>query len=137
MFPWKVHFSYYGLILERVYEVTSMTTKPSREFDTEIGLYSYTKLPLPYYSFGIKQVSLAERGHAMVASPEKALCDKIISTGGVIFRGLNNVRSYLFEDLRIDEESLRKLDTATMSTWLTKTPKKTSLEMLISFIQDL
>lgn len=40
--------SYYGLIPERVYETSSMTTKASRSFNTAMGLFTYTRLPLPY-----------------------------------------------------------------------------------------
>ena len=50
--------SFYGLIPGRVYEITSMTTKATREFDTPIGLFTYTHLPLPYYAFGFNTVQL-------------------------------------------------------------------------------
>ncbi|MES2416754.1 MAG: hypothetical protein V4541_01130 [Bacteroidota bacterium] len=38
--------AHYGLIPEKVFSVISMTTKASRKFQTSIGLYTYTNLPL-------------------------------------------------------------------------------------------
>jgi predicted transcriptional regulator of viral defense system len=74
--------SYHGLIPERVYETASMTTKTSKEFNTPAGLFTYTHLPLPYYAFGLNMVKLSPEQFAIIASPEKALCDKIVSTSG-------------------------------------------------------
>jgi predicted transcriptional regulator of viral defense system len=64
--------SFHGLIPERVYAITSMTTKASREFDTLIGLFTYLHLPLPYYAFGINIVQLTNEQYAMISCPEKA-----------------------------------------------------------------
>src|SRR4051812_41377652 len=46
--------SHHGLIPERVYEIASMTTQAPRKFNTSLGLFTYTRLPLPYYAFGIR-----------------------------------------------------------------------------------
>jgi hypothetical protein len=129
--------SYYGLIPERVFEVASMTTKSSRMFNTPMGIFSFTHLPLPYYAFGVRQVRLANEQYAMVASPEKALFDKIVTTSGIVLRSQKNAMSYLVDDLRIDEESLKALDTGIMSAWLPECPKKESLSMAIKMIQRL
>ena len=45
--------SYHAFIPERVYELTSMTTKASRRFQTPMGVFTYIRLSLPYYSYGI------------------------------------------------------------------------------------
>jgi hypothetical protein len=129
--------SYYGLIPERVYEVSSMTTKASRTFGTPMGLFSYTRLPLPYYSFGIRQVSLADDQYAMMASPEKALFDKVVTTSGVLLRSVKDATSYLLDDLRMDEDSLKGFDTKAMLTWLPDVPKKDSLSTIIKMIDGL
>src|SRR6185503_4405194 len=42
--------SYHGLIPERVYATTSMTTKAARQYQTPLGTFTYTRLSLPYYS---------------------------------------------------------------------------------------
>ncbi|MDO8316331.1 MAG: hypothetical protein Q7T12_02295 [Flavobacterium sp.] len=129
--------SHYGLIPERVYAVTSMTTKPSKDFRTSIGLYSYSYLPLPYYAFGINNVKLQENQKVMMASPEKALTDKIVTTPGVILRSINNAQNYVFENLRMEQSDLKDFDTTQMRSWLSDAPKKESLEILIKMMEKL
>ena len=73
----------------------------------------------------------------MIASPEKALFDKIAVTAGVVFRSRKSTMSYLLEDLRIDEDRLKSFDTTQMSSWQPDAPKKDSLSMLINTIKSL
>jgi hypothetical protein len=129
--------SYYGLIPERVYEISSGTTKTSRKFTTPIGTFSYTHLALPYYAFGIRQIELSGEQYAMIASPEKALFDKVITTAGVVLRSKKDAMSYLTEDLRMDEDNLMSFDTLAMSSWLSNSPKRESLGMIINVISSL
>jgi hypothetical protein len=126
--------SYHGLIPERVYEITSMTTKISRQFDTPMGLFSYTHLPLPYYSFGITQAKLSDQQWALVASPEKALCDKISATAGLLLRSLAQARAYLIESLRMEEQRVKALNSQVIISWLPDAPKKESLSILAKMI---
>ncbi|MDB5025940.1 MAG: hypothetical protein JWP78_3695 [Mucilaginibacter sp.] len=129
--------SYYGLIPERVYTITSMTTKASREFSTPIGLFTYVHLPLPYYSFGLNMVELSNEQFAIIATPEKALCDKIISTSGLILRSASYARNYLVNDLRMEEDALKEFNTKMMNGWLSDAPKRGSLQMIIKMINSL
>lgn len=129
--------SHYGLIPERVYERTSVTTKHSKKFDTPVGIFSYTHLPLPYYSFGIASIEIAPRQRVLIASAEKALCDKIITTSGVDFRSKKGVITYMENDLRIDLEHLQELNLSEMDTWLEAAPKRNSLSLLIETIRQL
>ncbi len=129
--------SFHGLIPERVYSVTSMTTKASRAFDTPIGLFTYIQLPLPYYAFGINMVGLTNAQYAMIASPEKAICDKIINTSGLILRSISSAGNYLLDNLRMDEEILKALNTQMMREWLPDAPKKESLNFVITLIESL
>ncbi|WP_229216583.1 hypothetical protein [Dyadobacter sp. 3J3] len=129
--------SYYGLIPEQVFEISSATTKASRQFNTLSGTFSYTRLLLPYYSFGIRQVQIAENQNILIASPEKALFDKVINTTGLKLRSKTLAGDYLIENLRMDEDQLRHLDTETMETWLEDSPKRESLTMIISVIRTL
>ncbi|MDB5012065.1 MAG: hypothetical protein JWQ25_267 [Daejeonella sp.] len=132
-----IALSYHGLIPERVYEISSMTIKASRDFKTPIGFFSYTRLPLPYYSFGIQHAKFSDDQYAMVASPEKALFDKVVATAGLILRSKKSALNYLLEDLRIDEENLKQLDTIAMSEWLANAPKNESLSIIINAIKTL
>lgn len=129
--------SHHGLIPEKVFAVTSMTTKASRKFQTSIGLYSYTNLPLPYYAFGLASVSLSKDQQAIMAIPEKALCDKIATTAGITLRSQSSARDYVFGNLRMEEEDLAKFDLNAMLSWLENAPKRESLEMLIKMIEKI
>jgi len=128
--------SHHGFIPERVYETTSVTTKASRTFSTPLGVYSYTRLPLPYYSYGIESLEIDRQQRALIATPEKALFDKIVTTAGVIFRSKASVLSYMEDDLRIDIDMLKTLDLSTMESWISTAPKKESLAMLIKTIRQ-
>lgn len=129
--------SYYGLIPEKVFEISSATTKASRQFDTLSGTFRYIRLPLPYYSFGIRQVQIEESQNTLIASPEKALFDKVINTSGLKLRSKTLAGDYLLENLRMDEDQLRHLNTETMETWLEDSPKQESLTMIIKVIRTL
>lgn len=129
--------AYWGYIPERVYEISSATTKTAKVYTTAAGRFSYFKVPLPYYSFGITRVVLSDRQAVMFATPEKALCDKIIFTPGVLLRSEKQTREFLTDDLRIDEEMLQQLETETIASWISDAPKKTSLRMLVKTLEQL
>lgn len=129
--------SYWGLIPERTYEVSSVTLKTSKLYRTPIGRFSYQYVASPYYSFGLQSVQLKEQQTAIIASREKALCDKIILTTGVFLRSIRQTKDFLIEDLRIDEENLLNLDITVMKTWLDDAPKRSSITMLIKTLESL
>lgn len=129
--------SYWGMIPERVYEVSSVTLKTSQIYTTPIGRFSFRHLAAPYYSFGIRSIVLGPQQVALVASPEKAVCDKIVLTPGVLFRSIGQVRDFLLDDMRMDEEMLGRLDVSVISSWIEDAPKKNSLTMLVKMLETL
>jgi predicted transcriptional regulator of viral defense system len=129
--------SYWGLIPERVYEISSVTLKTSKKYTNNLGRFSFQYLGSPYYSFGIESIRLTELQTALIASKEKALCDKIITTSGVQLRSVQQTIDFLTNDLRIDEEQLSLLDTHKIATWIEDAPKKNSLQMLIKALNTL
>ncbi len=129
--------SHWGLIPERVYEISSITTSKSKTYKTAVGRFSYKYMPLPYYSFGIKQVALTKKQTVLIASPEKALCDKIITTSGVLLRSVKQTVELLTEDFRIDKEMLHNLDATAISGWLKDAPKANSLVILVKTLKSL
>jgi hypothetical protein len=129
--------SYWGMIPERVYEVSSVTTKLSKIYTTPVGRFSYSHLPLPYYALGIQQTKLTDKQNVLLASPEKALCDKVVTTSGILLRSKKQVSDFLLEDLRISEERLKSLNVEEIKSWLPVAPKKSSLEILINTISEL
>jgi predicted transcriptional regulator of viral defense system len=86
--------SYYGLIPERVYEITSATIRASKRFATPGGSFSFIRLPLPYYSFGIQSLEIVREQHILIASPEKALFDKIATIRGIHVRSVTSAGDF-------------------------------------------
>jgi hypothetical protein len=129
--------SHWGLIPEHVYEISSVTVCNSKTYTTSAGRFSYTHLTSPYYSFGIQQLQLTKRQTVLIASPEKALCDKIIITSGLLFRSSKQVMAFLLEDLRIDRAALHNLNHQEISQWIIDAPKKNSLNTLVKTLQQL
>jgi hypothetical protein len=101
---------YYGMIPERVEAMTSVTTGRSRRFMTPLGLFSYRNIPIPAYQIGMTRIEYDETTAFLMATPEKALCDKIRNDPNAGLRSLNDMRLYLVEGLRIDESSLADLN---------------------------
>ena len=100
---------WYGLIPERVFRIQSMTVKHSRRFENSLGVFDYTCVPMNYFHIGIRQEQ-TEDGSFIIASPEKALCDLVISTSGVNLRYVSQARVFLEEDLRLNMEAFLNLD---------------------------
>lgn len=65
--------AHYGIIPETVYTITSITSKPTREFETPKGVFSYQKVKQKLFTGYVpKQV---EGNVVLFAEPEKALVD--------------------------------------------------------------
>lgn len=102
--------SYYGLIPEAVYTVTSITNKRHKAFATPVGNFTYTYLATSKYSIGIQLKTLPSDVNILIASPEKAFCDLIsLSIKNVHIMNEEAVADFLFNDLRIDEEAFKQL----------------------------
>ncbi|MEE4115575.1 MAG: hypothetical protein V2I37_05375 [Marinilabiliaceae bacterium] len=129
--------SYWNMIPERAYEISSVTIKTSKIYKTPVGRFSYQQLKIPYYSYGIKNIEYSPKQTMLVASPEKALCDKVVLTPKIILRSIKQTQEFLLEDLRMDSEVLSTLDTELMELWIENAPKKSSLKMLIKTIIEL
>lgn len=102
--------SYYGIIPERVEAVTSVTTGRAKQFATNIGLFKYRTIPLNAYHIGVDRVEIDAGRAFLIASPEKALADKIYDDRGTGIRTQKEMGKYLLEQLRIDESLLNKMD---------------------------
>ena len=98
--------SYYGMIPETPAVVTSVAMGRSRRFTTEFGIFSYRYCRSRAYSVGVTAVGEGQN-RFLIATPDKALFDKIASDSR--FDG-TDPESYLLEDLRLDEDALRRLN---------------------------
>lgn len=101
--------SRYGLIPEAVYTFTSATfdKKKAKKYVTPFGTFTYRDVPTYAYPFGIR-IEMEGTYFYQIASPEKALCDKLYSISPV--RNKKELQSLLFDDLRIDETEFAKLN---------------------------
>ncbi|HNL56769.1 MAG TPA: hypothetical protein PKK35_03915 [Chitinophagales bacterium] len=129
--------SYWGMIPERVYEVSSATLKTSKRYTTPLSRFSYLHLSAPYYSFGVRSVRLTEQQTALIASTEKAVCDMIVLTAGVLLRSIRQTQDFLLDDMRMDEAALRTLNVSEIRSWVEDAPKSQSLSMLVKTLESL
>lgn len=106
--------SYYDMIPERVSEITSATSKNPKLFDTPIGRFSYKKVPLDAYSLGVDWIYDEKEGGKFIATPEKALCDKIRYDRGIGTLSDKQMVEYLNYDLRLDVQ--KNLDNILIQT---------------------
>lgn len=100
---------WYGLIPERVYRITSVTTKRTQSFETPIGVFDYYQVKGNYFRIGIRTVK-EDTVCFLIASPEKALCDLILFDTYVPNRSIKRLRQYLEEDMRFDMDELSHFD---------------------------
>jgi predicted transcriptional regulator of viral defense system len=101
--------SYHGFIPERVEVVTSVTTRRSRDFSTPFGIFSYRMLTDNRYTVGVV-IEQSGKASFLIATPEKALIDKVWTDKRFHGGNVSNYSSYLTDDLRIDPETLARLD---------------------------
>ena len=107
--------SYYGLIPERVEEVTSVTVGRSRLFRTPVGRFSYALRFGHDYPIGVNLLETPE-GNAFIAAPEKALYDK--AADDPRFDG-GGIPSYLWDDLRIDRDQVSRFSADLLAELMT------------------
>lgn len=127
--------AYYQAIPESVAEISSVTTRRSKSTDTPLGRYSYTHVPLPYYSYGIQSHSVDGKQYALLASPEKALMDTVVCTRKLLLRSRKDARNWLL-DMRLDEDWLAGLDASLLRQIWEHAPKRESLQNLFNSLSD-
>lgn len=101
--------SHHGLIPERVETVTSVTTRRSRDFETPFGKFTYRMLEGPRYAVGAV-LETAGTTTFLIASPEKALVDKVWTDKRFSGSRVLDYDAYLLDDLRLEPDSLVRLD---------------------------
>jgi hypothetical protein len=74
--PMDYAFSHYGIIPERVIEVTSMTTKRGKVYDLPVGRFSYTHSQPQLYSIGIDRIENPEQSGFFRRHPLLSICEK-------------------------------------------------------------
>jgi hypothetical protein len=100
--------AYYRFIPEHVTEITSVSIKRARNFDTPIGRFSYSHLPLKLYQVGYTLTLVRNNETTLIATPEKALADLLY------FRNdcpetKKELIDLLFDNLRLSESLSSRL----------------------------
>ncbi len=103
--------SYHGWIPEAVYAITSASLGRSREFETPLGRFSFTRVPQKVFYTDVTRIEKSVGGssepglHAgesfLVASPLKALADYVY-----VHRLDWTSADPIIESLRVDESSM-------------------------------
>lgn len=125
---------WYGLIPERVYMMTSVTTKRTREFKNALGWFSYEQVKPEYFSIGIQTIVEDGVGFLM-ASKEKALCDFILHDRYVPAQSVRTLWQYLEEDIRFDMDELPTFDVNIIEACAKAGRKEHILNNLIKIIK--
>jgi len=101
--------AYHGMIPERAEALTSVTPNRSRRFATPVGLFIYRQIPARAYEIGMARMEADHDQAFLIASPEKALADKIVSARGARIASVVEMSRFIEADLRIDPGALRSL----------------------------
>ena len=125
---------YYGLIPEAVYGTQSMTLKHSRSFDTPLGRFGYKSISREAFPIGVTNINKGEYTFLM-ATPEKALCDLIANSPKVNLRYLKDVGLYLEEDIRMELDDFRNMDSAIFERYMKVGKKSGSINTLVKYLK--
>ncbi len=128
---------WHALIPEDVVEITSVTTRRTCQYDTTIGRFSYTHLSADWYGIGVRMLQNPEGLSFLIASPEKALCDKVLLTRKLQTLGVASMRTYLLEDLRLDPDAFSAFDLGLFEQCLATGHKPQQLTALCRVVRDM
>lgn len=127
--------AWHGLIPERVHEITSVCTGRGRVIDNALGRFSYARLPMHIYPAGIQQATASAQETFLIASPAKALCDKVMLTPRLRATSRAAMQRFLLDDLRIDADALHRLDLEVIRAYATCGVKTTQLRALLHCVE--
>lgn len=128
--------SYYGLIPERVYSTLSVTSKRSKKYVTPLGVFEYKSVPPKYFSVGTTIEIDSNKAFAfLIASPEKAVCDLILTKSGLRIQSLKGMSEFLHNDLRIEFDAVSEWDLSVINQCMQYGYKKTELGLLTKIVE--
>lgn len=126
---------FHGLIPESVYKITSISTKRSKSFDTPYGVFSYMQIKKELFNIGL-EIKTSKSCNFIIASKEKALCDKVYFTKDMDLRSQKAMREFLEDDLRVDMDELENCDIKIFEEYV-KVSKSKRIEVLAKVIKGL
>lgn len=123
----EMALSYYHLIPESVYSITSVSTRKTNKFQTSIGQFSYRTVK-PDLFFGYNLVSYDNR-RFKIASAEKAILDYFY-----INPNIKNETDFI--SLRINRDSfIEQIDIVKLNEFLERFAQKTLTKRINSFLE--
>lgn len=96
--------AHHGLIPEAVQQTSSVTARRSRSFTTDLGVFSFQRVPARQPRAGVEAVKLGTHSWAFVATPLRALADMLYLNKSVSWP--NDGLGYVLESLRIEPDDL-------------------------------
>ncbi len=96
--------SFYGLIPEKVELITSMSLKKNKLFQTPVGTFSYSCIPLKKFSVGVTLYAQEAYPAFFIATKEKALCDLLAKENDI--HTCDELFEHLTENLRIEAQEI-------------------------------
>ena len=125
--------SVHALIPEAVYAYTSATFRKgkTKRYENAFGTFLYRDVPAAVYPLGV-EIRVEGEYSYQIASPEKALCDKLYSLSPVY--SMKALKELLFDDLRIDEVAFFALQKDDISQ-LAPLYRATNLKLLAKFME--
>lgn len=132
-FDYALYF--YGLIPESVYDITSATTKRSKSFKTDSGTYSFKQVKKELFQIGLT-IKSTQNGNFIIATKEKALCDKVYYTKNIQITSKKSMIEFLVNDLRIDIEELEEFNMDIFTDYYNVCKSK-KINFLIQVIKDI
>ncbi len=126
--------SFYGLIPEHVSMFTAATYKKknSKIYRADGCVFEYRSIPAAAFPYGISYLKSQNGINYKIASKEKSLCDTLYAKYPV--RSSRDLEILLYNDLRIDEEELRKLDKAFIKE-IVPLYHSSTLNMLLKYLE--
>ena len=123
----EMALSYYHLIPESVYMVTSVTTRKTNSFDTKIGNFDYRTVKSEFY-FGFVIENYGDK-HYKIASIEKSILDYLYLNPGIR-------KKEDFESLRINYDEFRNsVDPEKIDSYISVFRQKTLKRRVDSFME--
>ncbi len=99
----------YGLIPEavRIFTCATFNKRKIKTYENKFGTFVYRDVPSDVFSYGV--IAKVDGDYVyQIATPEKALCDKLYTISPV--KSIRELKVLLFDDLRIDEIEFSKLN---------------------------
>ncbi len=99
-----------NLIPEAIYNTVTCATfnkKKIKTYTNRFGTFIYRDVPSAVFSLGVIVINVKTYTYH-IATPEKALCDKLYTISPV--HSVNDLEKLLFDDLRLDEDKFNELN---------------------------